>query len=129
MQDRSYYVHLESLTDFARELEIQLECMTKPNDFLLTLGGDPLRLGEFGEASSLAEAHRAAVAEMQGLLDQVKGAITFAQEVTHTVAEGYQQADQSVATDLHVTAGNVVGGIVAGLGNLLGGGDGKGAKG
>ncbi|MFF0148128.1 hypothetical protein ATK36_1503 [Amycolatopsis sulphurea] len=101
MPDQSYYVHLDSLKDFVRELETQIHAMSQPNDFLRTLGEHPLLFGEFGEAGSLADAHRAAVAEMQGLLDQVRGAITFAQEVTTTVADGYEQADQSVAGDLH----------------------------
>ncbi|MBB1160177.1 hypothetical protein [Amycolatopsis dendrobii] len=101
MPDQSYYVHLESLTDFVRELETQIHAMSRPNDFLRTLGEHPLLFGEFGEAASLADAHRAAVAEMQGLLEQVRGAITFAQDVTTTVADGYAQADQSVAGDLH----------------------------
>ena len=101
MPDQSYYVHLESLTDFVRELETQIHAMSRPNDFLRTLGEHPLLFGEFGEAASLADAHRAAVAEMQGLLEQVREAITFAQDVTTTVADGYQNADQAVAGDLH----------------------------
>lgn len=100
MHDQSYYVHLESLKDFVRELETQIHAMSKPNDFLLTLGEQPLLFGEFGEAGSLDKAHQAAVAEMQGLLDQVKGAITFAQDVTMTVADGYTAADDSVAADI-----------------------------
>ncbi|MFI5609754.1 hypothetical protein [Amycolatopsis sp. NPDC051903] len=101
MHDQSYYVHLDSLKDFVRELETQIHAMSKPNDFLSTLGDHPLLFGEFGEATSLVDAHRAAVAEMRGLLEQVRGAITFAQDVTTTVADGYEQADQSVAGDLH----------------------------
>lgn len=97
MHDQSYYVHLESLKDFVRELETQIQAMSKPNDFLLTLGDEPLLFGEFGEAGSLADANRAAVSEMQGLLDQVRSAIGFAQDVTNTVADGYANADQSVA--------------------------------
>jgi len=104
MHDQSYYVHLESLKDFVRELETQIHAMSKPNDFLLTLGEEPLLFGEFGEAGSLADAHRAAVAEMQGLLDQVRGAIGFAQDVTTTVADGYSHADQTVAGDLNLGA-------------------------
>ncbi len=104
MHDQSYYVHLESLKDFVRELETQIHAMAKPNDFLLTLGEAPLLFGEFGEAGSLADAHHAAVAEMQGLLDQVRGAIGFAQDVTTTVADGYRHADESVAGDLTIGA-------------------------
>ncbi len=104
MHDQSYYVHLESLKDFVRELETQIHAMSKPNDFLATLGQQPLLFGEFGEAGSLADAHHAAVAEMQGLLDQVRGAIGFAQDVTTTVADGYAHADQSVAGDLNIGA-------------------------
>ncbi len=125
MHDQSYYVHLESLKDFVRELETQIHAMSKPNDFLLTLGEQPLLFGEFGEAGSLAEAHQAAVAEMQGLLEQVKGAITFAQDVTTTVADGYVAADDSVAADIDQASRqtslldpvlNVVGGVLTGNG-------------
>lgn len=126
MPDQSYYVHLESLKDFVRELETQIHAMAKPNDFLLTLGQEPLLFGEFGEAGSLADAHRAAVAEMQGLLDQVRSAIGFAQDVTTTVADGYQHADEAVAGDLH-TSGAVTGLLDPVLG-LLGLGDSDGSR-
>ncbi|MDT7800550.1 MAG: hypothetical protein QOI78_3983 [Actinomycetota bacterium] len=127
MHDQSYYVHLESLKDFVRELETQIQAMSKPNDFLLTLGDEPLLFGEFGEAGSLADANRAAVSEMQGLLDQVRSAIGFAQDVTTTVADGYANADQAVAGDLH-SSGAVTGLLDPVLG-LLGLGDGNGSKG
>lgn len=126
MHDQSYYVHLESLKDFVRELETQIHAMAKPNDFLLTLGEEPLLFGEFGEAGSLADANRAAVSEMQGLLDQVRSAIGFAQDVTTTVADGYQNADEAVAGDLH-TSGAVTGLLDPVLG-LLGLGDSDGSR-
>jgi hypothetical protein len=126
MHDQSYYVHLESLKDFVRELETQIQAMSKPNDFLLTLGDEPLLFGEFGEAGSLADANRAAVSEMQGLLDQVRSAIGFAQDVTTTVADGYQNADEAVAGDLH-TSGAVTGLLDPVLG-LLGLGDSDGSR-
>ena len=125
MHDQSYYVHLQSLKDFVRELETQIHAMAKPNDFLLTLGQEPLLFGEFGEAGSLADAHRAAVSEMQGLLDQVRSAIGFAQDVTSTVADGYQNADEVVAGDLH-TSGAITGLLDPVLG-LLGSGDSDGS--
>lgn len=121
MHDQSYYVHLESLKDFVRELETQIHAMSKPNDFLLTLGEQPLLFGEFGEAGSLDKAHQAAVAEMQGLLDQVKGAITFAQDVTTTVADGYMAADDSVAEDIDHASRQT--GLLDPVLNLLGGGN------
>lgn len=132
MQDQSYYVHLESLKDFVRELETQIHAMSKPNDFLLTLTEQPLLFGEFGEAGSLTKAHQAAVAEMQGLLDQVKGAITFAQDVTTTVADGYAAADYSVAGDIDNASRqtglldpllNVLGGVLGGNSGSNGGGN------
>lgn len=126
MPDQSYYVHLGSLKEFVRELETQIHAMSQPNDFLRTLGEHPLLFGEFGEAGSLADAHRAAVAEMQGLLDQVRGAITFAQEVTTTVADGYEQADQSVARDLHRSGSEA--GLLDPLLSLLGPGSGTSAS-
>ena len=121
MPDQSYYVHLESLQDFVRELETQIHAMAKPNDFLLTLGEQPLLFGEFGEAGSLADAHRAAVAEMRGLLDQVRSAIAFAQDVTTTFADGYAHADQRVATDLHGSSPET--GLLDPLLSLFGSGD------
>jgi hypothetical protein len=121
MHDQSYYVHLESLKDFVRELETQIHAMSKPNDFLLTLGEQPLLFGEFGEAGSLDKAHKAAVTEMQGLLDQVKGAITFAQDVTTTVADGYMAADDSVAEDIDHASRQT--GLLDPVLNVLGGGN------
>ncbi|QWF78133.1 hypothetical protein [Amycolatopsis sp. CA-230715] len=118
MYDQSYYVHLQSLDDFVRELETQLEGMAKPGERLGDLGERAPLFGEFGEASSLARAHQAAVAEMQGLLEQVKGAITFAREVTTTVADGYAQADQVVAGDLHRSGQDA--GLLGGIGALVG---------
>jgi hypothetical protein len=126
MHDQSYYVHLESLKDFVRELETQIHAMAKPNDFLLTLGEEPLLFGEFGEAGSLADANRAAVSEMQGLLDQVRSAIGFAQDVTTTVADGYANADQSVAGDLH--SSSAVTGLLDPVLGLLGLGDSDGSR-
>jgi hypothetical protein len=126
MHDQSYYVHLESLKDFVRELETQIHAMSKPNDFLLTLGEEPLLFGEFGEAGSLADANRAAVSEMQGLLDQVRSAIGFAQDVTTTVADGYANADQSVAGDLH--SSSAVTGLLDPVLGLLGLGDSDGSR-
>ncbi|WP_425484912.1 hypothetical protein [Amycolatopsis anabasis] len=92
------------MTDFVRELETQLHGMAKPNDFLRTLVTESMPLGEFGEAKSLSAAHFEAVTEMQGLLDQVKGALTFAQDVTTTVADGYEHADRTVADALRNSA-------------------------
>lgn len=126
MHDQSYYVHLESLKDFVRELETQIHAMAKPNDFLLTLGEEPLLFGEFGEAGSLADAHRAAVSEMQGLLDQVRSAIGFAQDVTTTVADGYQHADEAVAGDLHTSGAGT--GLLDPVLGLLGLGDSDGSR-
>lgn len=103
MADQSFFVHLQSLFDFADELSTQLTGMSAPVDKLSTLSGSPVLLGDFGEASVLSAAHQAAVAEMSELLGQVRQAIDFAENVTKTVATGYQQADQDVAGGMKVS--------------------------
>jgi hypothetical protein len=105
MPDQSFFVHLQSLTDFANELQTQLEGLFRPEGQLSAIADDPLLLGEFGEASSLGESHRAAIEEMQGLLTQIKQAISFAEEVTNTVATGYRHADENIAAALHWSGG------------------------
>ena len=103
MADQSFFVHLQSLFDFADELRTQLTGLTAPVDRLTTLAGAPVLLGDFGEAQSLGTSHQAAVAEMSELLGQVRQAIDFAEDVTKTVATGYQQVDQDVAGGLRVS--------------------------
>jgi hypothetical protein len=103
MADQSFFVHLQSLFDFADELQTQLTGMTAPADRLSTLATTPVLLGDFGEAHTLGASHQAAVAEMSELLGQVQQAIDFAENVTKTVATGYQQADQDVAGGMRVS--------------------------
>jgi hypothetical protein len=102
MADSSFFVHLQSLFDFGDELQTQLTGMTAPMDRLRTLAGTPVLLGSFGEANTLGVSHHAAVAEMSELLGQVQQAIEFAENVTKTVATGYQQVDQDVAGGMQV---------------------------
>jgi hypothetical protein len=96
--EESFRVHLESLLAFARELEDQLEAMRRPTDGLGQLRIRPVRLGEFGEAASLAERHRAAAEQMHELLHTVREAIAFANDVTRMIADGYADYDIGVAT-------------------------------
>jgi hypothetical protein len=103
MADKSFFVHLQSLFDFANELQTQLTGMTAPVDRLSTLATTPVLLGDFGEAHTLGASHQAAVAEMTELLGQVQQAIDFAEDVTKTVATGYQQADQDVSGGMRVS--------------------------
>jgi hypothetical protein len=103
MADKSFFVHLQSLFDFANELQTQLTGMTTPVDRLSTLATTPVLLGDFGEAHTLGASHQAAVAEMAELLGQVQQAIDFAEDVTKTVATGYQQADQDVSGGMRVS--------------------------
>ena len=58
MWDQSFFVHLQTLTDFARELQTQLDGMGTPMDQLTQLATAPVLLGEFGEATSLAQRTR-----------------------------------------------------------------------
>jgi hypothetical protein len=100
----SFFVHLQSLADFAQELQTQLTGMATPINHLDTMSSSPMQLGAFGEADALASANQAAVAEMTELLGQVRQAITFAESITNTVATGYQQADQNVAGGMQTDA-------------------------
>jgi hypothetical protein len=100
MADESFYVHLSSLQAFARELQTQLDATLAPMEALATLSGQQPQYGAFTEAYLLGESQQAAIEEMYGLLSQVKQAISFAESVTNTVATGYQQADQDVASSL-----------------------------
>jgi hypothetical protein len=100
----SFFVHLQSLADFAQELQTQLTGMATPINHLDTMSSSPMQLGAFGEADALASANQAAVAEMTELLGQVRQAITFAESITSTVATGYQQADQNVAGGMQTDA-------------------------
>lgn len=108
MADKSFFVHLQSLSNFAQELQTQLAGMATPINHLDTLSSVPMALGDFGEATSLSAANQAAVAEMTELLGQVRQAITFAENITSTVATGYQQADQDVAGGMQVDTGNTM---------------------
>jgi hypothetical protein len=96
----SFAVHLDSLKQFARELETQIDGMTKPSNGLAALLQAPMSLGNFGEASSLSGRHGAAVTQMHELLGNVKQAIGFADDVTGTVATGYQHTDEHIASAL-----------------------------
>jgi len=97
-QEESFRVHLESLQEFARELETQLEAMRKPTDSLGALRAQSMLLGDFGEAASLSNRHRAAAEQMHELLHTVREAIAFANDVTRMIAHGYADYDTGVAT-------------------------------
>jgi hypothetical protein len=102
--DQSFSVQLSSLLGFAQELQTQLQGIAAPMNALATQSGAPPQFGAFAEASDLAQSQQAALDEMHGLLGQVKQAIDFAQNVTSTVAAGYQQADHDVAAGLRQAA-------------------------
>lgn len=105
MADQSFFVHLQTLLNFAQELQTQLGGLGTPIDQLNSLSDQPVKLGAFGEADSLATSHQAAIVEMSDLLGQVQQAISFAEEITNTVANGYQQADQDAASSMQVSSG------------------------
>ncbi len=109
MTDQSFFVHLQTLLDFAQELQTQLGGLGTPIEALSSLQDTPMKLGAFGEASGLAAAHQAAIVEMSDLLGQVQQAISFAEDITKTVANGYQQADQNAAGSMQVTNGDASG--------------------
>ncbi len=97
----SFRVHLQSLKDFALELETQLDAIGRPSDGLSALTEHPVLLGDFAEAGSLVNRHLAAVGQMHELLGNVKSAIGFAGDVTDTVADGYERTDQDIAAALN----------------------------
>ncbi len=105
MTDQSFFVHLQTLLDFAQELQTQLGGLGTPIEALSALQDTPMKLGAFGEAASLATSQQAAIVEMSDLLGQVQQAISFAEDITKTVANGYQQADENAAGSMQVTNG------------------------
>lgn len=94
---QSYRVHLDSLQDFARELEAQIDGLSAPTEGLSRVGSTRMALGAFAEADGLVAAEQQTVQQMLALLADVKQAIGFAAEVTRTVSSGYSQADSAVA--------------------------------
>ncbi|MEO6703142.1 MAG: hypothetical protein ABI140_21990 [Jatrophihabitantaceae bacterium] len=98
--DKSFAVHLESLLGFAQELTTQVHGITKPSGELEGLLSAPVLFGAFAEADSLAATHAAAVAEMHVLLADVQEALSFANDVTKTVADGYRRVDADLGAYL-----------------------------
>lgn len=96
----SFAVHLQSLVEFAGELTTQLSGMDRPNGQLDSLTERDLRLGAFGEAESLWENHFLAVAEMRNLVARAREAIDFAEKITGTVMEAYEQHDDQITSSL-----------------------------
>jgi hypothetical protein len=95
--DTSFRVHLQSLLDLARDLEDQIEALTKPIDRLNVLSGESLALGNFDEAHTLRERHRQASRQMHDLVRAVHQVVAFAADVTHAIADGYATYDQDIA--------------------------------
>lgn len=97
---QSFAVHLESLLTFAQELTTQVTGISKPSGELDGLLSKPIALGSFNEADSLGATHAAAVVEMRALLADVTEALSFANDVTKTVADGYRKTDENLAAYL-----------------------------
>ena len=108
--EQSFSIHLKSLTDFADEFTTQIQSLQAPMDHLATMGGTPPQYGAFHEAWSLGAGEQAAVEEMFSLLGQVKTAISFAGNVTGTVADGYRNADEDAAYGMGGPPGTTYGG-------------------
>lgn len=102
-----FLVHLQSLTDFARELETQVGAIRTPTQSLSGLATHPMALGEFGEGHGLHARHQAAAAEIHQVLESARGAIEFAGDVTDVIASSYQRFDDHVA-DLYSGNGTPV---------------------
>jgi len=100
-----YDVHAESLEDFARELEAQLETLRIADARLASLSDVRLRVGHFREAYDLAQRHRSAVDSMDHLLRTVRQAVDWARDVTRHVKVRYEQADADVAGSIEAARG------------------------
>jgi hypothetical protein len=100
-----FAVDLGSLTEFASELATQLGGMTQPLGQLESLVDRQLRLGAFGEATTLGQRHGDAVAELHTLVGQAKDAIEFAKEVTGMVGDAYQNYDRRAAGAIGAVGG------------------------
>ncbi|RKT88696.1 hypothetical protein SAMN05421805_1011737 [Saccharopolyspora antimicrobica] len=96
----SFAIHLQSLVEFAAELTTQLTGIDRPNGHLESLTERELRLGAFNEAGSLWENHFLAVAEMRSLVGRAREAIDFAEKITGTVMNAYEQHDDQVTSSL-----------------------------
>ena len=100
--EQSFTIHLKSLLDFADEFKTQIESIQAPMDHLAAMSAKAPQYGAFAEAWSLGAGEQAAIEEMYSLLGQVRQAISFAGDVTGTVAEGYRHADENIASALGV---------------------------
>jgi hypothetical protein len=101
----SFTVHLQSLEQFATELQTQLDGLAQPLDRLSGLAQGDLPLGGFAEAYALASHHRTLTDQMYGLLQAVRQAVGFAGQVTQQVTVSYQQYDQQAASGYQALGG------------------------
>jgi hypothetical protein len=100
----SFTVHVQTLRDFATELEQQIDSLAVTRETAASLAGQAVRLGAFTEADLLLARHAVAAEELRALLVGVQRAIRFAEDVTRTAATSYEQADAAAAA----TYGGVV---------------------
>src|SRR5262245_12906697 len=107
MTGESFAVDLGSLGDFASELATQLGGMTQPLGQLESLVERQLRLGAFGEATTLGQRHGDAVGELHTLVGQARDAIEFAKEVTGMVGDSYRNYDRRAAGAIGAVGGTV----------------------
>jgi hypothetical protein len=100
-----FAVHLRTLRSFAVELGDQLDALRATRDTVRTLVAEQIRLGAFAEADLLAAAHQTALADLTALLEDVQEAIAFAEVVTGTVADQFENADYGVSSSFGGGAG------------------------
>lgn len=100
----SFGAHLESLRQFGRELESQLDALNAAKDTVLALAASRVLMGAFAEAELLVARAEASVAQVQALLEGIRVAIAFAEEVTHTVADAYRAGDEREAGSIAALA-------------------------
>jgi ElaB/YqjD/DUF883 family membrane-anchored ribosome-binding protein len=90
----SVSANLHALRGFAKELEHQIEALLSTRDDVGALAAAQIRLGNFAEADLLLARFKASIEQMRSLLEKVRDAIAFASQVSVTVANTLEGADQ-----------------------------------
>jgi hypothetical protein len=96
-------VNLEALLSFATDLQSHLELTLRDIGDVGALQGaiaDIASLGDFPEARELSARHRAAMYDVQDLLEEVRDVLAFADDISLWVATKYSERDRSTATEL-----------------------------
>jgi hypothetical protein len=98
----SVRIHLQSLKDFAQQLQDQLDLVAQPTRALAELKDGPdLPLGAFAEAFALGDDHSDVLRDMGELLLKVRQSIDFAGDVTRLIAKRYESLNAAAVQGLN----------------------------